>query len=328
MTTQPIKLGIIGTGIATQDLHFPALNALTDKFQIAAVCNRSIHKAQRFADRIGDVPVYSDYRELLANPEIEAVSIVLPFHLNLVVLEAAISAGKHAIFEKPIATTLDSARRIRVMANEAKTVNMVAENYRYHQTLRRTRELIDEGAIGTPFTASWDQMSFIRQDNKFANTDWRTSEAYPGAFVVDGGIHNVAALRDLFGDLEVVSAQSTSQRSWIGPIDGISISFRSVEGLMGTHNLSFSAAGRPRNQIHIVGDKGSITVEQLSKINLSTNEGQARDEYVLRTDSGYIGEFDDFFKAIRRGTQPVSSVDEAYRDFEFLMAAIECAGNA
>jgi len=61
----PIKLGIIGCGIAARELHFPALQKLQDKFSITVVCNHSEPKAKSFAEMAGGVPFVLDYQELL-----------------------------------------------------------------------------------------------------------------------------------------------------------------------------------------------------------------------------------------------------------------------
>ena len=101
--TDPIKLGIIGCGIAAKKLHYPALKKLKDRFTITAVCNHTEKKAKEFSQMVGGVPYTLDYRELLAMEDVEAVAIVLPIHLNRLVIADALKAGKHVIAEKPIA---------------------------------------------------------------------------------------------------------------------------------------------------------------------------------------------------------------------------------
>nr|MBC8400837.1 Gfo/Idh/MocA family oxidoreductase [Candidatus Neomarinimicrobiota bacterium] len=81
----PIKLGIIGTGLAARKLHWPALKKLLAKFEIATVCNHTDQKAREFARLVGGVPYVLDYHDLLDNSQIEAVDIVLPIELNHIV---------------------------------------------------------------------------------------------------------------------------------------------------------------------------------------------------------------------------------------------------
>ncbi|MDR0324996.1 MAG: Gfo/Idh/MocA family oxidoreductase [Oscillospiraceae bacterium] len=70
-----IKLGVIGTGMAWERLHWPALAKLADKYEITAVCNKTVEKAQTFASSISLPPdkVFSDYREMLKRDDLDAV---------------------------------------------------------------------------------------------------------------------------------------------------------------------------------------------------------------------------------------------------------------
>ncbi|KNY28711.1 Gfo/Idh/MocA family protein [Pseudobacteroides cellulosolvens] len=106
---KPVKLGILGCGIAAKDLHWPALKQMKEKFEIVTVCNHTEEKAKEFAQMVGNVPYLTDYKQILANPEIEAVSILLPIHLNHQVTKEALEAGKHVIVEKPIAANMKEA---------------------------------------------------------------------------------------------------------------------------------------------------------------------------------------------------------------------------
>ena len=127
---EPVKLGIIGCGIAARELHWPALRQLGDKFTITAACNRTLSKAEEYAAMIGGTPVYTDYRKLLTSHDVEAVCIALPFHLNLEVTRAALEAGKHVFVEKPAASKLEEAEEMKALEKRhSDRVTMIAENF-------------------------------------------------------------------------------------------------------------------------------------------------------------------------------------------------------
>ena len=69
----PLRLALVGTGIAARELHWPALRQLSDRYQIVAVCNRSRPKAEAFAELIGLdlVNVTTDYAQVLARPDVD-----------------------------------------------------------------------------------------------------------------------------------------------------------------------------------------------------------------------------------------------------------------
>ena len=129
-----INLGIIGTGIAARDLHWPVLKQLTHQFTIHTVCNRTRAKAVTFAELIGGANVVDNATELLAVPEVEAVLIAAPIHLNLELTTAALAAGKHVLVEKPIEANLAQAKKMVALADQyTQLVKMIAEHFRYRQ---------------------------------------------------------------------------------------------------------------------------------------------------------------------------------------------------
>src|SRR5512140_1581044 len=107
-----LRLGIIGCGIAARKLHLPALSALSDRYEIVAVCNHTKPKAVSFSRLAGGVPYDLDYRKLLQRPDVEAVDIVLPIDLNHRVTRDALAAGKHVILEKPLAANLREGKEM------------------------------------------------------------------------------------------------------------------------------------------------------------------------------------------------------------------------
>ena len=109
----PLRLALVGTGIAARELHWPALHQLSDLYQIVAVCNRTRPKAEAFAGLIGlDLAnVTTEYAQILARPDVDVVSLLVPPQANRMMAEAAAAAGKHVIVEKPIATSMRSIAR-------------------------------------------------------------------------------------------------------------------------------------------------------------------------------------------------------------------------
>ena len=185
---QPINLGIIGTGIAARDLHWPALRRMPEKFTIKAVCNHTEEKAKEFSRMVGGVPYVTDYRQLLEMPEIDAVDITLPIELNYEVVKAAMQAGKDLIVEKPLAASLPQAEELVELEKDFARVAMVAEQFRYRSRFQRIKTLLGEGRIGEPEAVFWNGFTRTDPTNKYAQTKWRLHHQYPGGFVTDGGV--------------------------------------------------------------------------------------------------------------------------------------------
>ena len=319
----PIKLGIIGCGIATRELHFPALKKLTDKFDITVVCNHTEPKAKSFAEMAGGVSYVLDYHELLQRPDVEAVDIVLPIHLNYQATRDALEAGKHVIVEKPLAANLTEANEMLIFEKRFPRVKMVAENFRYRTTFYRVKELLDAGEIGKPYSVFWNVFYYVDIQSKYTQTKWRINHQYPGGFITDGGVHNMAALRYFFGEITSGCAFTKSINPAIGKLDTMSFQFSTESDVDGVFTVFFSSNGYSENRIIIWGHKGSLVIEN-NHITIK-KQGQPDQTETVEDDGGYRGQFEDFYEAIRNGKPVKSSFTEAYQDFVTILKALESA---
>jgi predicted dehydrogenase len=122
MTTRPIGVGIVGCGEITQLMHLPILHELDD-FTIAGLCDLSAETVAHLSQRWGVSATTTDYEELIALPEVDAVLVCTYDHAP--VAAAAIAAGKHVLVEKPLAFTVDEARSLQAAAQTAGVVAQV-----------------------------------------------------------------------------------------------------------------------------------------------------------------------------------------------------------
>src|SRR4051794_37669424 len=93
----PIRLGIIGSGLAVRYLHWPALQRLPEQFTVVQNCDVDEKTARENGELVGSRGWTLDYREVLANPEVEAVLLSLPIHLTAQLIAESARAGKHVI---------------------------------------------------------------------------------------------------------------------------------------------------------------------------------------------------------------------------------------
>lgn len=322
-TSMKVKLGIIGTGIAARELHLPSLMELKDKFEIACVCNHTEPKAKEFSAMAGDVPYVLDYNELLAREDVKAVDIILPIPMNCKAVLDSLEAGKHVIVEKPIASNLDDAQLMITFPQRFDRVMMVAENYRYNPVFERAKEIIREGKIGEPYSVFWDQFTVTDSANKYAGTAWRIDHKYPGGFVMDAGIHNIAVLRDLFGEMKSGIAFNRSVNPTIGRMDSMSLQFVFESGVNGVLNIYFSAQGITRGELTVLGKEASLVVVG----NTLTIKRQGHEDIseTVETDRGYRRQLEDFYEAIVNHKPPVSTFEEAFKDFRTMLMALDSA---
>ncbi len=322
---QPVKLGIIGCGLAAKDLHWPALQKLKNLFEITVVCNHTEQKAKDFADMVGNVDYVLDYNDLLKRDDVEAVDIILPIHLNCQVTQNSLKAGKHVIVEKPLAGNLDDAKLMTNFPQKYSQVMMIAENFRYRPLFYRVKHLIDEGNIGKVYAVDWNIFMHVTPEtNKYARTPWRIDHQHVGGFITDGAVHNIAVFRFLFGEIFNGFAQVKSVNPGIGELDTFSLQFSTEQNIQGTFKVYISVGGFLENRMLIFGDQGTIVIIN-NKI-IIKKDGQRDKKITVRDDGGYQAQFIDFYNAIRKEKPVFSTFQEGYNDLAVLIGGLKSAG--
>jgi predicted dehydrogenase len=319
---EPIRLALAGAGVFSRDDHVPAIRALGDRFDIVAVYSRTRASAEALQAHLAHpADIYTDLDEMLARPDIEAVDVVLPIDPQPEAVEKALAAGKHVLSEKPISPTVAVGRRlVQIARNYPKQVLLVGENLRYEATFGRAAELVQSGAIGKPFLASWIGYASLTPANKFYNTPWRRDGSFPGGFIMDGGVHNIAAFRRVLGEITHVSAEVTQMRADLPPTDTLVAAFQFERGFIGNWTMTFAANSPFGASFTVVGDQGALRVGW-GELEISTG-GETRKEPVsgIGTMQAELAAFAD---AIRSGTpSPAGSPLEALRDVAVIEAIL------
>jgi len=137
MSEKKLKLGIIGMGRVSM-AHADATKELNKQVKLVAIAELRAERAKEMAEALGVKKVYTDYRELLKNPEIEAVIICLPNYLHHPVCIEAARAGKHILVEKPMCMNLAEADEMISEANKHAITLMVGQSRRFSWRCRRS----------------------------------------------------------------------------------------------------------------------------------------------------------------------------------------------
>ncbi|GAA5787025.1 Gfo/Idh/MocA family protein [Chitiniphilus shinanonensis] len=319
-----VRLGLIGCGVAARELHWPALRQVGDALQLVAVCNRSADKAQAMAALAGGIDWYNDWQSLLAREDIDAVDIVLPATLNLEATRAALAAGKHVLVEKPLATDADEARAMLALAAaHPERVTFVAENFRHAWFVHRLRQWLAEEDTGRPYALHWHAMDTMTHDNRYIVSGWRGSQAFPGGLLLDAGVHYVAVVRALLGEVVEASIDVSSVDPFLGRYDGGSLALLTEHGAHASLNLYFSTAGHQEWRMVLLAERGSAEFDGAT---LTLRHGDGR---VLREtrpdDQGYAAEFRAFAAAIRAG-KGGSDFAEGWRDMRVICQTLAQPG--
>jgi predicted dehydrogenase len=147
-----LGVGVIGGGLWGAN-HVRVFTTLPET-ELIAVCDIDPVRAERLRAASGAREAYTDYRELLARPDIEAVSVATPDFTHTPIIVAALEAGKHVLSEKPLATTEEEASQIAAAAARAPGKLMVDFHNRVNPVIAALHDAVAAGEIGRPVHAS------------------------------------------------------------------------------------------------------------------------------------------------------------------------------
>ncbi len=318
-----LRVAMVGAGIFAREAHLPAWLGQSGRAQVVAVSARSHASARALADALpGPVDVELEYARLLARTDIDAVDLALPIDLQPRFVEQALAAGKHVLSEKPAAPDVETARRLAALAQTSERIWMVAENWRYESTFRRAAAEINKGAIGKPIAAGWLLSSAMNAQNKYYQTPWRRTGAFPGGFLLDGGVHHVAALRLLLGEVEAVQAWVTQARADLPPADTMTATLRFVSGALATYMVTFAAALNSQPPLEIMGAAGRLRIDR--GFVEWTRDGETRVEEAPARD-GVENEIAAFVDAVLLGAPHLNTPEEGVADVAVVQAMLQSA---
>jgi predicted dehydrogenase len=198
---RPLRVGVIGAGTFAADCHIPELQSHPDA-AVVALCGRTAAPTREMADRFHVADVYTDYRELCARPDIDAVTIVTPDALHRDQALFAFAHGKHVLCEKPLGLNVAEARDMLVAAEASGRIHQVGFIFRYNVGIAELRRRITAGEIGRPFYLR------IQYDNwEGLRSDWRATwrerhELAAGGVLFNVGSHLFDIARYVLGPIE------------------------------------------------------------------------------------------------------------------------------
>jgi predicted dehydrogenase len=290
--TDTIKVGLIGYKFMGKS-HSNAYRQVAAFFdaplhpEMTVLCGRDEAAVSAEAKRLGWQGYSTDWREVIARPDIGLIDISTPGDSHYDIAIAAAEAGKHILCEKPLANTLDQARKMQEAVERAGVINMVNFNYRRVPAVQLAKQLIDSGQIGEirHWRAVYLQDWII--DPEFPLV-WRLQKDLAGSGALgDIGAHIIDLARFLVGEIEEVngllktfikerpipsettglSASASTERGEVTVDDAALALARFANGAIGTFEATRFATGRRnRNSFEINGSRGSIVFD-LERLN-------------------------------------------------------------
>lgn len=288
-----LGVGLVGTGFMGK-CHALAYGSVKAVFgdvpdiRLEVLCDVPSDKADSFANQFGFARGTADWRDLVADPNVDIVCITTPNKVHKEMALAALAAGKHVHLEKPMALTLEDAKALLTVAEGSGARTIVGYNYLHNPAIGHARKLIADGAIGrvVHFRGMVDED--YQADPELAWT-WRATKADAGLGTLgDLGCHLISLAAALVGPIESLVAETktvhatrpvgegSSERREVENEDIASALLTFENGVHGVVSTSRSAWGRKSYigfEVH--GTEGMITFDQerMNELRLYQNRG-------------------------------------------------------
>lgn len=151
-----VRIGVIGCGTAAWVGHLPWIWE-HPQAELTAVCDPKADRAAQAQAKFQVRTASTDYREVLAQPDVDAVSICVPPALHREISVAAAKRGKHILLEKPMARTVEESEEIAAAARKHGICLMLGHEKRFSLACEKIRQMIEEGRLGQVFylTVQW-----------------------------------------------------------------------------------------------------------------------------------------------------------------------------
>jgi predicted dehydrogenase len=254
-----ISWGIIGCGNVTEVKSGPAFNKVGGS-SLVAVMRRNRTLAADYASRHNIPRFYDDARELIADPEVNAVYVATPpgSHADYAIM--AINAGKPVYVEKPMAVNYAECQRINDAAKKGNVPVFVAYYRRTLPGFLKVKELIESGTIGNVRHVSMQLFKAPSEDEKAGNPTWHVVPDISGAgHFFDLASHQLDYLDFLFGPVKKIKSFALNLGGLYKAEDYVSaeLLFKGDVTAVGTWCFALSQSG-DRDIIEIFGEKGNI----------------------------------------------------------------------
>ncbi|MGJ9382604.1 Gfo/Idh/MocA family protein [Salipaludibacillus sp. CF4.18] len=328
-----IRVGVIGCGSIAKYRHLPEYlgNQLVD---IVAVCDIVEDRVNEIANDY-DAQAYTRYEELLAQSDIDAVSVCTPNYLHAPISIAALNAGKHVLCEKPMAISTEEAEAMNEAAASAGKNLMIGHNQRFVPSHKKAKKLIESGEIGKIYSfrsafghGGPEQWSADGEDSWF----FKKEDAFIGA-MGDLGVHKTDLLRFILGEefKEVGAFVETSAKEKATVDDTAVCVLKTESGVIGTLAASWSYVSGEDNSTVIYGENAILRLEDdpVNSLIIQYKNGEIV-KYELGGIQSNDGDgqttthvIDEFITSILEEKTPAVSGAEGLKSLQVVLAALE-----
>lgn len=329
--SRKVKWGIIGCGVISH-CHGDALQII-DNGELVAVCDIIEERAVAVAEEYGAKKIYTDYHELLADDEIEVVSICTPSGMHGEMCKEAAKAGKHILCEKPMEITTEKLQDVIEEVEKYPVKMGCIFQRRCDNKFLAVKEAIDSGRFGKLVLAD-AYLKYYRDQAYYDSGEWRaTWELDGGGALMNQGVHGIDLLLWFAGEAESVFARCATQVRDIEVEDTAIASIQFKNGAIGNIEGTTSVYPAQDTRIELHMEKGSIIVSDAGILQWSRLDDESdvapeikepvfaiKDDPTKLPTTSHIVPLSDMADAIINDRKPAITPREACKAVEMILA--------
>jgi len=318
-----MKVGIISFAHGHANGNAQCLSQLPD-VELAAIADNDEERLRAAIDQFGG-DGYSDYRDLLARDDIDAVIITSPNAEHHEHVTASAQAKKHVLCEKPIATTRADGLEMVAACREHGVKFQTAFPVRYSAPATSLCRMVRNGAIGTPLAVK------ARNPGRYPGGWFGDPALAGGGAVMDHTVHVADLLRWIFdAEITQVYAEIDTRLHPDLPVDDVATLLLTLSnGVFASLDSSWS---RPKTwptwgglTMEVIGDRGVISMDAFSQHLQLVEDVSQRNTFVPWGEGGDLPMIRGFVDAIRHDTEPFASGEDGLHALEVALCAYESA---
>lgn len=326
-----VRFAIIGTGVIAGQHAVGIMN--NPNAELVAVCDMNEEKAKAFAAEYKIARVFSDYKVMLQDPDIDAVSICTPSGTHGEISIAAANAGKHILCEKPIETKKEKIDMI-VEAVERNKVKMeCVYQSRFNPIPMKVKAALDSGVFGKVLMAS-AYLKYYRSADYYKSAGWRATWEYDGGgCLMNQGVHGIDLICWFMGGVKKVSAITKTQLHSIEVEDAAAAAVEYNNGAVGIIEGSTCCNPAQNARFEIYCENGCICFDDANILRWNLNgeeisfEGEfekkelkANDDPVKNLSFKHGALVDDLVNSIMNDTEPSIGPKEARKAVDTILS--------
>lgn len=251
------RIGVVGIGFG-QHVLVPAFRSL-DACRVSAICASNSARAETAAERLGVPRAYGEWRELVADSSVDVVAIATPPELQPAIAILAAQNQKHVFCEKPVATSVDAAARMRAAAVAARVVHAVDFEFPELDAWQRARSIVRSGEIGQVrhVLVTWEVETYA---SRMGLESWKTRTANGGGVLNSMLSHTLYYLEWLIGPIQSLACMSQPSDNSNG--DNATVLSLAFEGgataAVTASSIAFAGSG---HRVEVYATEGSLFLE-------------------------------------------------------------------